>query len=738
MKVLISLLSIASSLEIAFAQSSKLSCIEQLTALMPHTYSVRPLPPRPLTPKGLAQNALTRVKRTLYLPYLHYRAQKPHSVSWDYARLAKTTEELYQQGTLPRSHIKKFLANPKLKSLNQYLEVASPSRTLLSHDYSLETKAKIIGQILDQVGHPAEWLEFFSTKKLLVEELQILEQQLTKPIPEKKIVLYQSYIDFAQSYRISNSSLTATATSKIFPKYRDNISTEALKYISQLERINHNDHSAVSFFSHFRWGSSFLEKFRRQLKKVDRYYEKTLAKEIKRLEKTNSQAKVKIDNSKLITTATSNALRQKKIYHSLYMGCRSMRKSSSHTTNLKRFTAFLILSSIAIDGAIYTHQTPDGKIKKFSDEYFKQIRQAMQTPRWKKVLGYELTLSAISSAISGLFIANPLASSLEKTATSLTAKTASGAAESTLFNYIFAPSKAYSNQLFNELVNHPDFPQFQNRIWEIVDQAGLTQEFHQALQNTITGGAAQHQKTPATLVQGIDAELYALLKGIDLQTATHEINQAMANPQTHQYVQELHSQLHPKKLAQPLRLTTNQLAQQIVAPLNKKFEPTALSPQSLLEERARDIFLAALTQTIYHAQAGALIQTGNVGLDRFAFYRFYGLFSSTKSIIIGMYIYRILCMGQGSLASILYAVSIKSAETVLSSDLHWSLRNCAIGKTKSPSFANIFYPSSIEKEDLCYGTFLKRERTLLFRSFQRTFSFNKALAARKYLEHLPE
>ena len=726
MKLLISLLSIASSLEITFAQTSKLSCLEQLTALMPQTHLVRPRrSPRPLTPKGLAQNALTQVKKTLSLPYLLHRAQKPHSVSWDYARLAKTTEELYEQGTLPLSHIQKFLANPKLEGLNQYLEVASPSRTLLSRDYSLETRAKIMGQILDQVGHPAEWLEFFSTKKLLVEELQILAQQLTKPIPPKKIVLYQSYINFAQSYRISNSGLIATTMSKIFPKYRDNISTEALKYIGQIERINHNDHNAVNFFSHFRWGSSFLEKFRLQLKKVDRYYEKTLAKEIQRLEQTNAQAKVKIDNPKLIATATSNALRQKKIYHSLYMGCRSMRSSSAHTTNLKRFTAFLVLSSIALDGAIYAHQTPDGKIEKFSDEYFKQIRQAMQTPRWKKVLGYELAQSVVGSALSGLFLANPLASALEKATLSFTVKAATGTVESTLFNYIFAPSKTHSNQLFNQLVNHPDFPQFQDRIWEIVDQAGLTQEFHQALQHTTTGSTAQQQKTPPTLVQGIDAELYALLKGIDLQAATHEINQAMANPRTRQHVQELRSQLQSTKLAQQLRLTANQLAQQIVAPLSKRFEPTALSPQTLLEERARDIFLAALTQAIYQAQAGALIRTGNIGLDRFVFYRPWSLFSSAKSVIVGMYIYRILCMGQGSLTSILHAVSIKTAETVISSDFHWSLRNCAIGKTKDPSFADIFDPNSIEKEDLCYGTFLKRERVLLFRSFQRTFSPTK-------------
>ena len=696
------------------------------------------------------------------LSYLHYMATRSTAMTWDQTRLTKAIKKLHERGALSTEKVLKILQDPDLPHLSKYLKLDPTSGKLILTGHKSRIQKQLIDKIISQVSHQeeklaqregVEWETFFQKAKLNVEELRALQRELTHPIHPSKITLYQSYIHFAQTYRLSNNGLIVSTFNRIIPGNRKRTSLDAIKYINQIESIDFNASVPTRIWERgkklFKRDPPFLKKFRGTLMKVKKYRKKTLKKEIAKRESNNKQNL--LSREKIESNAKKATAAKTKIYQKLYMGCRSMRNSDIRKGNFKRFALFFMGIGLVIDGATYINQTPEGGVTKFSPEYFRQISLAMKNSRWRKVLSYELAISLAFSASSGLFISNPLISPVEKSVLNYGRTRIMGVMDGLFYHGIFNESSDHIEKFFDQLISHENFEQFHGRIWEIVENAGLKEEFQLALEQamqedlknsgphvikqgqinmeTLRHPAIKHvlKEVPARMaekqemLEGIDVELYANLKGIDYQTAFKEIQQILNDPKQRAAIHGFKKEIQSTGLVQKLREVKKWLVELFnptEAPDNTFAQTPALSSEMLQYQRVREVFLEAMADAIYRAQAGELIQTGNMGTDRFVFYSTWGTFAAFKSIAVGTYLYRILCMGQGSAYSYIHASMVKIVENLLFQDIHWMLRNCAIGKAKHPEFDDIFNPSA-EKEDYCQNIFFKDEKELIGQLMER-------------------
>ncbi|MCY4645029.1 MAG: hypothetical protein OXB88_10455 [Bacteriovoracales bacterium] len=629
--------------------------------------------------KAWVQKISAHTTKATRFRYLNYLAGGPDGTIRDRALLTEAMERLYRHGVLSEKEIRQLTNDPRLKGLSKHIEIDSRGGRIIIHDHETEIKFSLIEKIARQVSGEESlassqktWRDFFLNSTLTVEELKALQGQLTLPIPTSKVSLYQLYIEFVQTFRPSTNGLIVSARNKMLPKYKKRTSLEAINSIQEIEKTNPD--------------TAFLRKFRRSFNAIERYHKKTALKEFRQQKKAAPQDGRRWNDDELLAKAKKKTLGARNTYQKLYMGCRVMRKTDAHVKNFKRFALFLILSGLAIDGAAYTHHSPDGKVRTFSDEYFGQIKESMKKSRWWKVLSYELSFSIVNSAIKSIFLSNPLAGNMEKTAINYMRGIGMGAADSIAFHKFFNASTKDKKELFDQLVSHKNFDGFQDRIWKITKDAGLEQEFVDALDKDTLGK--------------IDLELYGNLKGLSPSKAQEEIRHLLTDPKKREAVIEFHAELHARGgLLRKLGGLWDELSN-----LSPSAHPT-LTPELLRGERAKEVFLEALSDAVYKAQAGRLIQTGSLGTDRFLFYRLYDIFSAAKSVFVNMIIYKIMCMGQGSKASTLLALGIKITENIFTSNLHWCVRNYAIGKSKRPDFKQIFATDSGEKESLCRWPF---------------------------------
>ena len=748
--------------------------------------------------KKMTQKILSITWNPARLRYLRYMARRVSSSTWDRVRLVKVIKKLYEKGELSDEQVKALVEDPRIKNFSKHLEIVKMSREaskLVIHDYEVRTKISLIRQILNQIVTEdseyalKDWRDFFFHQDLAIEELHALKKQLVGPIPYGKIIHYQSYISFVQSYRLDNNGLIVSGLNKVIPGHKRATSLEALKYIRQVDAINYE----ASVLSLSRSlvpkgpGARFLKKFRRYFKRVDKYYKKTFKKEMTAQKRINREAVAELDeevvqleevakwddeaaaklndlqerrkvvelsNEEMEILARNNAIGKRQIYQRLYMGCRAMRKTNNHVGNFGRFAKFFIGIGLLFDGAGYVYRTPDGSVKKFSPEYWQQIAEKVKDARWLKILSYELVMSLVFSTSSTFFIRNPFAGKVEKSVSTYFMTSIIGSGDAVVYNRVFGSWDDHNLKMLEELVLREDFEQLQNRIWEILEAAGLDDEFLAALESAAqeqvekTGevyrpgemsmGMIRHpavqqvlkevpsriaEKREAAGAEDIDVRFYASLRGgISMQMAMEEIGEMLASPEKRQALDELRQYLKSINLEEKMKETLEGLAQVLHSrPTTTDSDRPALSPANLQEEKAQEIFLEALTQEIYKAQAG-LIQTGSLGFDRFLFFRRWGVPASAKSILLGLYIYRVLCMGEGSLTSNMHAFGVKLIDNAFTSGFYWAARNCFIGKGKNPSFDEIFNPELEEKEDLCQDFFFKDERRQMRNSIQNFIS----------------
>ena len=729
------------------------------------------------------------------LRYLRYMARRSSSSTWDRMRLVEMIKTLYEQGEISDEYVRAIVEDPRLKNFSKYLEIQEinqRTRKLVIHDYEVREKVAHIKQIVNQVVEDdnweitKDWVAFFFRSDLAVEELQVLKEQLTKPIPYEKIIYYQSYINFAQSYRLDNNGLVVSGLNKIIPGYEKLTSLEAFKYIKQVDGI---DYKASVLSRSGRLvpkgpGARFLRKFRRYFKKVDKYYGKTLKKERSKQVRINRQAVaevdreikgvkneiaelekreedheiqiafrkkqlqeleekraiVKLNDEEIETLARNDAVHKRFSYQKLYMGCRVMRTTDNHVKNFGRFAKFFIGVGLLFDGAGYALRTPNNDVRTFSREYWQELGEATKNPRWRSILRYELMMSFIYSYSSFLFISNPFAGKIEKSIGTYFRTSIISVGDSYGYDRLYGNSEEHALKLLAELTSREDFERFQNRIWDILEAAELDDEFLLALEEAAleeverTGAVyrpgemstdmIRHpsvwqvlKEVPARIAEKEEAiagttgitEIYAESRGISMKEAMEEIEETLADPEQRRAWDELRQYVRTINLEGKVKETLENLTAIFRSrPLSANSTRPDLSVTALQEERAQEIFLEALNEEIYLAQSGEMIRTGNMGVDRLLFYR--GIWSppsSVKSILVGIYLYQVLCMGDGSQSSLMHAFGIKLVENAVSAYFHWKLRYCAIGKGQNPSFEEIFSPETRKKEDLCEDIFFK-------------------------------
>ena len=692
--------------------------------------------------------------------YLRNLARRSTSTSWDRVRLTEIIQELHQQGVMSTQQVKDLINDPQIKGLSKYLEIDISSGKLLIYDYNARTKLAMIDRVVDRVTHQMtdgqgkllegdnladirdKWEQFFLGEKLSIEDLQVLQRELAGPIRSDQIIRYQSYINFAQSYRINNSGLLISGINRIriLPGYERATSTEALRHIHQAVDINSDFDGTIAHFRNFRWGPNFIRRFRQDMQKMDQYHQKTLEQEIAVAKRINERDATQLSDNKVLMLAKGEAFIKRMNYQKLYMGCRNMRRSNRHTQNFWPFTTFLLGSNLIIRKLVYTHYTPDENVPSFSDEYYRQIAEAKQNPRWNEVLRYELLIALLSSSFYAVKLGNPLMGNIERWLLFYSMGTMLSPLDSIAFHYSFGNFDQHSRELLNQLLTRKDLDQFYNRIWEIVEAAGLANDFRLALEQVAIKGGQDYylsgdmtsemlqepevqqvlkevpariaeQRAAITGLENINIELYRGLRGgIDAQTATEELGQILNDPEKRVLLDQIRTGFETTAEGQEIRAALNQLAEQM-----DSRQSSTIAEKLDQEEKAKEIFLKALNEYIYEYQSGALIQTGIVGLDRFLFYFGYDSLATAKNVILGMYMYRVFCVGQRSAASIAHASVVQLVQGLITANILWSFRNWAIGKNKLPSFEDIFMSEKEgeggegeERENPAQGFFLPR------------------------------
>lgn len=104
-----------------------------------------------------------------------------------------------------------------------------------------------------------------------------------------------------------------------------------------------------------------------------------------------------------------------------------------------------------------------------------------------------------------------------------------------------------------------------------------------------------------------------------------------------------------------------------------------LTPADLETEEARDFIIDLIAKEMYENEAGNMIVTGHPAMDRYAFYRAYEVLMIPKGILLGMAVFRTLCMTKNPVMGVALSMSMIVANKLILSPINYKVREWAIG-----------------------------------------------------------
>jgi hypothetical protein len=168
---------------------------------------------------------------------------------------------------------------------------------------------------------------------------------------------------------------------------------------------------------------------------------------------------------------------------------------------------------------------------------------------------------------------------------------------------------------------------------------------------------------------------YAKLFGTSNKKIEEEYEKLKNDPDFKEKLKKLHNFLEEQKVDQNFIENFNHNFS------DTNFDPEKISPADLESQEMRDMLTEIMSDQLYEENAGDLLQTGSVAMDRYSFARMYGIYAVPKGIAVNLWIYHTLCMSSiNPKAAYLKATLIYMTDSIFNNVVYYKMRRTSINQ----------------------------------------------------------
>ncbi|MFZ4714450.1 MAG: hypothetical protein ACOYL6_12080 [Bacteriovoracaceae bacterium] len=168
---------------------------------------------------------------------------------------------------------------------------------------------------------------------------------------------------------------------------------------------------------------------------------------------------------------------------------------------------------------------------------------------------------------------------------------------------------------------------------------------------------------------------YSKLFGNSNKKLDEELEKLKKDPDFEKKIKELHAFLEEQKVDQNFIEHFNHNF------TNVNLDPEKITPKDLDTPEMKEALLEVISDKMYEENAGKLLQTGSMAMDRYSFARLFSAYSVPKGIAISLWIYHILCMSSlNPQAAYLKATLIFMTDSMISNAIYYKLRRDGINQ----------------------------------------------------------
>lgn len=190
----------------------------------------------------------------------------------------------------------------------------------------------------------------------------------------------------------------------------------------------------------------------------------------------------------------------------------------------------------------------------------------------------------------------------------------------------------------------------------------------------------------------IDIGVYSKFFGVSKFEASIKLDNILKDKQVYKDVSSLIAYLEDQSFFTKFKenvysLSHEYLAEFLVdAPVQERLKKinidwTQVSEEDLKRDDVQSILMTAILLKTYHEDRGEFIQTGDAGVDRYAFHAIYNFAFVFRDIYISQYIYNVLCTGaMNPKRSLFKAISIYAISKTIFDQFYYYIRRRAINQ----------------------------------------------------------